>query len=118
MRNRFGALTEIDEREENNDEGINQSWGNIVAVYSASSKAFLGYRQWTPREWLSPDTWKAIESRRRLTRKVMDSKSLRLKERYEEIYRAADKEVKRRATTVSTEVHGEPCIPGRGISTT
>ena len=46
---------------------------------------------------MSSDTWKAIESRRRLKRKVMDSRSQRLKERYQEMYRAANKEVKRRA---------------------
>ena len=46
---------------------------------------------------MSSDTWKATESRRRLKRKVMDSKSQRLKERYQEMYRAAKREVKRRA---------------------
>ena len=46
---------------------------------------------------MSSDTWKATESRQRLKRKVMDSKSQRLKERDQEMYRAANKEVKRRA---------------------
>ena len=48
------------------------------------------------KEWMSPDTWKAIGSRRRLKKKVMDAKSQRLKERHQEMYRAANKEVKRR----------------------
>ena len=56
----------------------------------------IGCRQQRPKEWMSSDTWKAIESRRILKKKVMDSKSQRLKERHQEMYRAANKEVKRR----------------------
>ena len=97
VRNRFGAVMEIDERRDNNDEAMNKNWGDIVTAYSASSKACLGYMQRKPNERMSPDTWKAIESRRSLKRKVMDSKSLRLKERYQDMYRAANKEVKRGA---------------------
>ena len=36
---------EIDEREDNNDEGVNKNRGNILTAYSTSSKACLGYRQ-------------------------------------------------------------------------
>ena len=86
---------ELDQREGN--EGVDKNWENIVTAYSDSGKAFLGYRQRRPKEWMSFDTWKAIESRRRLKRKGMDSKSQRHKERYQEMYRAANKEVKRRA---------------------
>ena len=97
VRNRFEALVEMDEQEDNIDDGVNRNWKNIVTAYSESSKACLGYRQRKPKEWMSHDTWKAIENRRRLKRKVMDSKSERLKERHQEMYRAANKEVKGRA---------------------
>ena len=97
VRNRFEALMELDEREDNDNKGMNNNWENIVTAYSDSGKACLGYRQQRPKKWMSSDTWKAIESRRRLKRKVMDSKSQRLKIRYQEMYRAANKEVKRQA---------------------
>lgn len=97
VRNRFEALVEMDEQEDNIDDGVNRNWKNIVTAYSESSKACLGYRQRKPKEWMSHDTWKAIENRRRLKRKVMDSKSQRLKERHQVMYRAANKEVKGRA---------------------
>ncbi|KAL9964097.1 hypothetical protein ACROYT_G027679 [Oculina patagonica] len=76
---RFEALVAMDAKEDNIDDGVNRNWKNIVTAYSESSKACLGYRQRKPKEWMSPDTWKAIENRRRLKRKVMDSKSQRLK---------------------------------------
>ena len=60
---------------DNNNEGVNENWENIVTAYSDSSEACLGYKQRRPKEWMSFDTWKAIESRRKLKRKVMDSKS-------------------------------------------
>ena len=96
VRNRFEALVELDGREDINDEGVNKNWEKIVTAYNDSSKTCLGCRQRRPKEWMLSDTWKAIESRRRLKKKVMDSKSQRLKERHQEMYRAANKEVKRR----------------------
>ena len=41
VRNRFEALMELDEREDNNNEGVNKNWENIVTTYSDSSKACL-----------------------------------------------------------------------------
>ena len=87
---------ELDGREDINDEGVNKNWEKIVTAYNDSSKTCLGCRQRRPKEWMSSDTWKAIESRRRLKKKVMDSKSQRLKERHQEMCRSANKEVKRR----------------------
>ena len=78
---------ELEETADNNNEGVNKNWENIVTDYSDSSKACLGYRQQTLKKWMSSDTWKAIESRQKLKRKVMDSKSKRLKERHQEIIR-------------------------------
>ena len=96
VRNRFEALVELNGREDINDEGVNKNWEKIVTAYNDRSKTCPGCRQRKPKEWMSSDTWKAIESRRRLKKKVMDSKSQRLKERHQEMCRAANKEVKRR----------------------
>ena len=63
VRNRFEALMELDETEDNNNEGVNKNWENIVTAYCDSGKACLGYRQRRPKEWMSSDTWKAIDRR-------------------------------------------------------
>ena len=94
--NRFEALVELDGREDINDEGMNKNWERITIANNDSSKTCLGCRQRRPKEWMLSDTWKAIESRRRLKKKVMDSKSQQLKERHQDMYRAANKELKRR----------------------
>ena len=36
VRNRFEALMELDEREDNDNEGVNKNWENIVTAYSDS----------------------------------------------------------------------------------
>ena len=94
--NRFEALVELDGREDINDEGMNKNWERITIANNDSSKTCLGCRQRRPKEWMLSDTWKAIESRRRLKKKVMDSKSQQLKEGHQDMYRAANKELKRR----------------------
>ena len=41
---------ELEETADNNNEGVNKNWENIVTACSDSSKACLGYRQWRPKE--------------------------------------------------------------------
>ena len=38
------------------------------------------------KEWITPDTWQAIEERRRLKKKINDSKSARLRVKYRAAY--------------------------------
>ena len=65
VHNRFEALMELDDEEDSSNEGVNKNWEIIVTAYIDGGKACLGYRQRRPKEWMSPDTWKAIEGRRR-----------------------------------------------------
>ena len=44
---------------------------------------------------MTADAWKAIDSRRNLKRKLIDAKSERLHERYQQQYSEADRKVKR-----------------------
>lgn len=73
----------------------NTMWEQIRITYTQSSKACLGCRQKKRTEWITADTWQAIESRRALKKKAMDTRSERLKERYREQYREADRTVQR-----------------------
>ncbi|KAK3546988.1 hypothetical protein QTP86_007917 [Hemibagrus guttatus] len=54
----------------------------------------IGYRKNVKTEWISNDTWKTIEERRQIKKKLLDSKSPRLKERITSWYREKDREVK------------------------
>ena len=44
---------------------------------------------------MTADTWKAIDSRRTLKKTLIDTKSERLRERYQQQYSEADRQVKR-----------------------
>lgn len=47
------------------------------------------------KKWISPSTWKVIEERRHMNKKILDTKSERLPERYKASYTELDKNVKR-----------------------
>ena len=70
-------------------------WEQIRTAYMQTSETCLGRRQKKRKEWITADTWQAIENRRALKKKVMDTRSERLKERYRRQYRETDRAVKR-----------------------
>jgi hypothetical protein len=57
----------------------------------------IGYRKSTKTEWISNDTWKTIEQRKHMKKKLLDTKSPRLKEQVSSQYRETDREVKNSA---------------------
>ena len=96
---RFQALEHSEEEAETTEamrEQVNSKWNQIANVFTRSSKACLGFRQRKRKEWKIPDSWSAIEARCDLKKKMMDSKSPRLKARYRKQHREAHQEVKRR----------------------
>ena len=44
---------------------------------------------------MTADTWKAIENKRNLNKKLIDAKSKRIRERYLQQFSEADRQVKR-----------------------
>ena len=55
----------------------------------------LGRRKKKCKGWISTESWKKIEERRKLKKKIGDSQSERLKNKARVAYREKDKEVKR-----------------------
>ena len=51
------------------------------------------------KEWITRDTWQAIEERRQLKKKINDSKSARLREKYRTAYTETNRRVKRKIRT-------------------
>ena len=99
LRNRFSCLTEEEIEDEALDNGdydsIERCWNNVKTAYSATAKKVLGYRKRKSKTWISMDSWKEIEERRKLKKKINDAKSERLRKRWQEEYRKKDKLVKR-----------------------
>ncbi|KAL3875419.1 hypothetical protein ACJMK2_033367 [Sinanodonta woodiana] len=58
----------------------------------------LGYRNNRKTEWISEETSTQIEERRQIKKRLLDSKSPRLKDKISKEYRGKDKEVKKSAS--------------------
>jgi len=59
-----------------------------------AGKKVLGPRKRKKEEWISSDTWKKIEDRKGKKRKILSTRSARLKAQLKESYCTLDKEVK------------------------
>ena len=51
------------------------------------------------KEWITPDTWQAIDERHQLKKKISDSRSARLRVRYRTEYAETNRRVKRKIRT-------------------
>ena len=78
LRNRFQALGSIDEQDIEEDT-VNQQWKQVRNIFDETSKTCLGMQKAKKKkEWITPDTWQAIEERHQLKKKINDSRSARI----------------------------------------
>ena len=76
VKNRFQALQNLEEEAVDPGREINSRWERVVSVYRKSSEECLGFKQKEKRkEWMTADTWKTIDNRRSLKKKLVDAKS-------------------------------------------
>ena len=80
LKNKFQALADAEEHTLAGTNDINTMWEKIRIAYTQTSETCLGCQQ-QEKEWIRADTWQAIENRRALKKKVVDTGSERLKER-------------------------------------
>ena len=64
-------------------EDIEERWGQFKKVYNESAKKVLGEKRRVKNDWISGETYREIEERRRLKEKIGRTRSARLKERAE-----------------------------------
>ncbi|XP_076101178.1 uncharacterized protein LOC143070963 [Mytilus galloprovincialis] len=94
LRNRFRVLEDLDQTEDNS---IEKKRENIKEVNQNTSEKIIGFRKSSSKQWLTSDTWKAVDERAKLKEKVLSTRSSRLKEQTQKKYIEKDKEVKKRA---------------------
>ena len=87
LKNRFQVLQ--------NDTSI--SIDSFNKILSESGESTLGFRKGKKREWISDSTWKEIEERKMLKKKLLSTKSARIREKIADQYREQDKSVKNAA---------------------
>ena len=84
LRNRFNVLQ--------NDTAMTiDSFNNTILE---TAKECIGFRKKIRKEWMTENTWNAIEERKRIRNRMLNAKSPRLKERFQIEYREKDKEIK------------------------
>ena len=66
----------------------------MASVYKESSEECLRFRQ-RGKSWMTADTWKAIDNRCPLKKKLTDARSEGLRKLYQQQYSEADRQVKR-----------------------
>ena len=86
--NRFQVLAADD------IEDIEERWGQFKKVYNESARKVVGEKRRVKNDWISGETYRKIEERRRLKEKIGSTWSARLKERATTAYAVKDKEVK------------------------
>lgn len=98
LRNRFSILQTSDQNDmgaddHQNSEQPDQS-NKIKTAYTETALKVLGHRK-KCKSWISTESWRKIEERRKLKKKIGDARSERLKNKARNDYREKDKEVKR-----------------------
>ena len=85
LKNSFGILQEETE----------MTIHSFNMAMELAGKAVLGYRRAKKEQWISTSTWDKIDQRKGIKKKLLTTKSPRLKERLSREYSQKDKEVKR-----------------------
>ena len=82
---------------ENRDEteDVDEKWEQQRKAYVQSAEEVLGFRKGKSKPWISEDSWKLIDERKKINAKIESTWSERVKDRFKEAYREKDKEVKR-----------------------
>jgi len=89
VKNRFEALGDIEDPEEEHDK--------ILEAYRDAAKKVIGAPKKQSKPWIGDKTWGKIKERKEAKLKMEGVRSERLKQRKREEYNAKDKEVKRSA---------------------
>ena len=66
-------------------------------MYKDTTESVLGFRKKKDKEWITPETWRKINERRKAKDNLLNAKSPRLTQCAKEEYKIKDKEVKRNA---------------------
>ena len=60
---------------QSDDQDVNNKWEQEKTAYLQTSKACLGTRETNRIEWITADTWQAINTRKDLKKQLIEAKS-------------------------------------------
>lgn len=65
----------------------------VKDTFTNASERVIGFRKQVHKEWIAPGTWKLIDIRKELKRKMCNKHSERIKEKLREQYSNSNREV-------------------------
>ena len=93
-------MSNIDEQDSEEGDIVNQQWKQVRNISDKASKTCLGMQKTRKKkEWITPETWQAIEERRQLKKKIIDSRSAKPRVRYRAASAETNRRVKRKIRT-------------------
>jgi hypothetical protein len=78
-------------------DGPQEKWDVIRDAYCKAAEATLKCKGVERKEWITDETWKAVDERRTIKAKLLHAKSERIRSQVQKEYSAKDREVKRNA---------------------
>ena len=88
-RNRFSCLADdvvnnsVDHAQV---QDLENDWKKIKEAYQKTAEKVLGFRSWSNKPWISAESWKKIDDRRELKRKMDSTRSERVREQLRNAY--------------------------------
>ena len=95
LKNRFSSLAVDEDEADSVVEVMERRWKNLKEAYNETAEKVLGFQKRKNKPWISLESWKKVDERKELRKKVDDSKSVRIKERRKVEYTEKAREVKR-----------------------
>ena len=74
---------------------MEKKWNNFKKTYNGAAEKILGFQKGKNKPWISADSWKKIDERKVLKKKVEDAKSHRIKDQKRTEFTEKAREVKR-----------------------
>ena len=96
LRNRFSCLA--DDEVNNSDEDaqdVETDWEKIKKAYQDTAEEVLGLKSRSTKPWISSESWIKIDERKELKRKMVSTRSERIREMHGYAYSVKDKDVKK-----------------------
>lgn len=91
LRNKFDTLKEPEDGHVN----VEHFWQGIQRAYTETAKEVLGFSENKQKPWMSNRSWKLIDERKALKKRIEGSQSQRIKGKLRQNYRSKDREVKK-----------------------
>ena len=81
--------------QKDDEENVEHIWQGVQQAYTETAKDVLGYSDDIQKPWMSRNSWKLIDERKTVKKRIDGAKSPRIKKKLRQNYQSKDREVKK-----------------------